>query len=161
MTAKGETNIKAEVAKARETKPRTRKGKLDDLPPHLKLYIIRELAIGTPNTEIAPMFDVSPQAIWAFKKRYANEIEAQSRDLTDEFAAMWIADKRNRIMAYEGEYERLNDAPNADHHLWSIARQAALKNVAEELGQLPNRNGNVQVNVVQHIVEGIDLENLR
>lgn len=152
-----DNDIRTQVEVARKQTPRTRKGRLEALPPHLRLHLIRELAAGTTLTALAETYDVSVPSIFEYRNRHQHEIDRQKQNIEDEFAALWIAQKANRIAAYEGEYERLDRHENADHHLWSLARQSALKNAAEELGQLPPRQS-ITVNAVTHVIHGVDIE---
>lgn len=132
--------------------------KLETQPPHLKLLLIKDLATGIITlTELAKQHDVSVPAMWEFKKRHAAEIAEQQKHLEDEMAAIWAARKANRLIAYQEEYERLNHGRNPDEHLASMARQSALRHIAEELGSIP-KGDNVTVNVVSHQVVGVDVE---
>ena len=131
------------------------------LLPHQKLEIKRFLASGEmTRSNIARKYGVTPGYITQFADRYASEILEIKDHLTDEWAGLWAANKRNRISAYQDEIERLNESKFANHHEWSKARQSALRSVAEELGDLPPRQTTF-VQTVVHIVEGFsdsDLE---
>ena len=130
------------------------------IAPWHKLALLRELAAGdTKHGMLAKKYGMSPQSLSNFAKRYASEIEDIRENFADQFAGMPYAKKRNRIMKYAEEIERLDNHPNADHFEWSKARQNALRNIAEELAQLPPRQ-QVTVIPVAHIIEGIDLNDL-
>jgi predicted transcriptional regulator len=120
----------------------------------------RELAAeDLKRVEIARLFGVTPAAITQFAKRHKREIDETRERIADGLVAMWIADKVERIAAYQADFEMALDHPNAAHHEWIRTRTGILRNVAEELGQLPPR---AQVNVfpVVHVVEGIEVEEL-
>lgn len=136
--------------------PRGRKSLL----PHQKQALCRELAKDeVTRADLARKYDMTRQGITEFAHRNAERIAQIAADLDDEFAGLWIASKQQRINAYMDEYERLNGHPNADHHEWSKARQAALRAVADELGSIPNRS-QVAVSVVKHELEGVDVADL-
>ncbi len=128
------------------------------LLPHQKLEMKRLLASGDmTRSNIARKYSVTPGYITQFADRYANEISEIKSHLEDQWAGLWIADKKNRIAAYMDEVERMNESQYANHHEWSKARQSALRSVAEELGDLPPRQTTFVQSVV-HIVEGVNIE---
>lgn len=123
--------------------------------------LIRELAAGEmKRTELARKYGVVRATITEFAKRHAAEIDEAKDRLGDEFAAAWIADKAQRIGAYQADYEMALNDPRASHHDWVRARTAILLAVAEELGQMPPKM-QVSVMPVVHIIEGVDVERLK
>lgn len=124
--------------------------------------LIRELALrepGVTNTQIAKRYNVTGAAIGQFAQRHADEIAAVAADADDEFAGMLIARKAFRLGVLEELVEkaltpqpkvtpqgrvvyRYNDETGSDEEVMEVnlgeARQA-LKQAAEELGQLANR----------------------
>jgi len=132
----------------------------ESLAPWHRLALLRELAAAdTKHAILAKKYGMSPQSLSNYAKRYASEIEDIRENFADQFAGMPLAKKANRIMAYMEEIERLNNHPNGDHFEWSKARQNALRNIAEELAQLPPRQ-QVTVIPVAHVIEGINLDDL-
>jgi hypothetical protein len=125
-----------------------------------KAKLIRELAIAEkPQTQLAEEYGVGQSAIAMFKKRHMTEIEVARDNLADEFADLWIASKRNRLAEYQKAAEKLAEKPDARS---AEVLAKLLKDVAEELGDLPTRPG-VQINQanVTYQIEGVDLDNLK
>ena len=119
-------------------------------------FIVRELALGLrTRAEIARQFGVTKGAVTRFAQRNAREIDelraAIGDEVREQLAGMWIASQEHRIRLYQTIAE--TDPDNK-----SVI--AALKAVAEELGQLPPR-AQVVVMPVTHIVEGVDMDALR
>lgn len=140
----------------------TARGARRDLDPGEKRALCRALAtVGSrPLTELAEEWGVTYQSLLMFKRDHAREIDAIAADLDNKFAGLWIADKEARVEAYMREYMRLDQSDYKNHHEWSKARQAALRAVAEELGQLPGRGGLVVI-PAEHVLIGVDVEDLK
>lgn len=121
----------------------------------------RELATGDlTRSQLARKFGVSTSYVSQFAKTYAREIEAVRARLDDEFAGLWIAQKAERLAAYQAEYETSLNHLRHDHFEQIRTRVQILHLVAEELGQLPPK-ASVTVVPVVHIVESINLELLK
>ena len=135
------------------------RGRSSYLKPAVQLALKRELAMRVPNKILAEKYGLSPMGISAFAKRHARAIDDIREHIEDEFAGLPLAQKRNRIAAYEDEVDRLLEDPRANHHEWSKARQMAYRSIAEELGQLPPRQ-QITVIPVQHVVIGVDPDDL-
>jgi hypothetical protein len=132
-----------------------------DFAPWELRQLLRDLAMFSEGGKaLAAMYNVSVGSLEVCKHRHKREIEEIRLDLENKFAGMWIANKEMRIAAYMAEFENLNESDYRNHHEWSKARQACLKAVAEELGQLPGR-ANIIVIPVQHIVVGVNTEDLK
>jgi hypothetical protein len=131
------------------------------LTPFDRRKLQRALATGErKRAQLARDFGVSPSYVTQFAKQHEWEIDQIKAELSNEFAGLWIASKENRILAYQSDYALALGNDKRDHHEWIKARTAILHTVAEELGQLPPRQ-TVTVMPVVHIVEGIDLDQLR
>jgi hypothetical protein len=148
-----------EVELSPKPKPGTpaRKGHLDR--GWVRHRLIREIAIGDrTGAQLAEQYGVSQTSMSAFKKRNALEIEEVRNHLADEYAGVWVAEKKARIQEYQQAAEKMADgrSPRNAEVLVTI-----LKAVAEELGQLPART-QVQVNTqnVTYEIVGIDPEDL-
>lgn len=123
--------------------------------------VVRLLAAAEiSQTAIAEKFGVSQPAVSQFAKRHAEEIAAVRADMDDEFAGIAIASKVNRVALLQEIAEKaLEPVPkvsangkvtmviNPDTKEPEIvmevdarAAMAALKQVAEELGQLVQRS---------------------
>jgi hypothetical protein len=124
--------------------------------PWERRALCRELAVGeVTGAALARKYDVTRQAISAFKKRHAAEIDAIKADLDNEFAGLWIAQKSARIAAYQADLEASEGGGFGSHFEQIRTRTQVLKAVAEELGQLPPR-ATITIVPVQHILEGVD-----
>lgn len=131
------------------------------LTPFDRREIQRALADGTEKrSAIARRFGVTAGYITQFAKQYAREIDDIRRNLDDEFAGLWIASKVNRVIAYQADYTQTLTDPRSSHHEWVKSRAMILRQVAEELGQLPPRT-TVTVIPVVHVIEGIDVDLLK
>lgn len=136
---------------------RTRPG----IKPWERRQLCRELAIGQPTrAALARKYGVARSTITEFAKRHAAEIDAIKADLDNEFAGLWVADKASRIAAYQADLEMSLSGPYAAHYEHVRTRQAGLRAIAEELGQLPPR-ATVAVVPVQHILDGVDVDQLK
>jgi hypothetical protein len=119
--------------------------------------LIRELALEEqPQVELAEYYGVAQTTISAFKKRHWVEIERIRNNLADEYADLWIAQKRNRLAELQAAAEKLAGKPDARS---AEVLAKLLKDAAEELGDLPTRT---QVNVntanVTYEIVGVDPE---
>jgi hypothetical protein len=131
------------------------------LTPFDKRALQRALATNDEKrAALARRFGVSASYVTQFAKRYAFEIDQIKAALDNEFAGMWIAEKENRILAYQQDYAMALNNDKRDHHEWIKTRTAILHTVAEELGQLPARSSITVVPVV-HVIEGINTEALK
>lgn len=139
---------------------------------HVRLALIRALATGEhTHGELAKQHGVTRQAVTEFVKRHAARIDQVRAKLDDEFAGRWIADKNVRLAHLEDQILRVLDliespekALSANVGVAEVERviQTALRNAAEELGQLPSRQtiqheGGVSV---RYELVGIDPEDL-
>lgn len=117
-----------------------------------KRQLAHDLADGTERrSDLARKYRVTPSAITHFAQRHAAEIEDLQAVLFAELNKSWIAHREERILAYQAEFMKIEDK---DHHEWVKAKLQILRQVAEEMGQLPPRMTTLLVPVV-HVVEGI------
>jgi hypothetical protein len=126
-----------------------------------KLYVIRALATGDPKpSALARQFGVGANAITNFKRRNQRAIDEVRKALDDQFAGLWVARKEARLAELEWMIDILGEAieecPDAD---MIRVRAGLLKNVSEELGQLPPRTQVVSARVT-HVVEGFTTDEL-
>jgi hypothetical protein len=128
------------------------------IPLHERHQLCRDLAERKiRRTALARRYGVTAGAITHFAERHAREIDDIKAHLDDDFAGLWIADKQRRIEAYMAEYELLSTEFRSAHHQWSLARQSALRAVADELGQIPNKSQITLDGSVRHELVGVDL----
>lgn len=131
----------------------------------MKHRLLHELARGEKQRiQLAEEYGVVPSAITNFAHRHAAELEQIRRDLDNEFAGLWIAQKAARLAEYEQDVNRINDTlddeERPDTNLMRT-KQAALRQVAEELGQIPSKvNLSVEPVTVRYEVVGVETEEL-
>src|ERR1035441_6015612 len=118
----------------------------DSLRPWQRHKLLRELAAGDrTSAQLAADYGMTASGIRDFKKRHRPQVDAMAAADADEFAGLWIADKGQRIAAYEADYGQAGDGAQAGHHEWIKARTAILRSVAEELGQLPPKPTGMEI----------------
>lgn len=116
--------------------------------------LIRELAGGeVTQTELAAKYGVTTAAMTYFKQRHADRIAEVRQNLDNEFAGLWAARKAARIDALQRDIEIADGlldpgSPGDDGVLsegpdpaWARVKAQALRMIAEELGQIPNKPG--------------------
>ena len=134
-----------------------------------KLRLLHMLADDAmTQAEMGKQFDppYTRAMVATFKARNIDQIEAIKADRTDRFAGLWIADKAERIAAYEEDVERIDDwvesgdlAPEDATPLIRV-KQAALRNTAEELGHLKQHVVSEERHEVKYITENTSDEDL-
>ncbi len=142
--------------------------------------LIRALALsGRSQVELAEEYGVTEQAISAFQQRNRAEIDALKADAANEFAGVLIAQKINRVVALEEILEKaLQPTPKIDNKGFQVVDPetgnfiyevdgrtalAALKQAAEEMGQLVQRTqvaGDLNTTTTYRI-EGVDPADLK
>jgi hypothetical protein len=129
-----------------------------------------------------------------FRRRHQPEIEEAVQKIEDEFVGLWVASKAARLAEYQQDVEDANeiiseemgsrstpreqnpldpgandedDPPLSSAPIWVRLKGAALRAVAEELGQIPNRvRMDLGGTVVTYRIEGepgqaeVDLDQL-
>lgn len=150
----------------------------------MRAQLIRHLAAGEDShRELAKRFDVSQQAISAFAKRHCVRIADVAVRIDDQFAALWAADKVNRIAEYQQQIEdiaALLEPQTADEIARSDAefdkarhagvnvstaelmrvQAQALRAIADELGQIPARMQVEHSGSLQVQLNGVDVSAL-
>jgi hypothetical protein len=126
----------------------------------VRARLIRQLALAeATQTELAAEYGCDQSAIALFLKRHKPEVEYQRGRLADEWAGLWIADKRNRVAEYQSEVERINSALDRETDPQLLrAKVSVMRQVAEELGQLKQE---IEVTgTLTYVVEGVDMSTL-
>jgi hypothetical protein len=137
-------------------------------PFRVRYKLQRALAEGgRSNAQLAREYDVAAVSIREFALRHKAVIDEMKANLADEYAGMWIADKRERLLRYQNTAEILErqieavdqgrtevvgvveadedgETALADDVSGPLSRLTralnnTLKAVAEERGQLPTR----------------------
>lgn len=151
--------------------------------PGVRSRLIGELAHGeATERQLAADYGVAPSAVSAFKKRHAEAIERRKRDLAGALDDLWISRKHDRVSAYQQDVTLIDQELDvelakprtviADPDSGQVvevggpdarvlerltrAKHRALRAVAEELGQLPNRITLVRESRAPHILEGCE-----
>jgi hypothetical protein len=152
--------------------------------PWTRRKLVVDLALsGMTQTALAGKYGVTQPAISDFLGRHRTEVDAVRADSENEFAGIAIAEKAIRLATYldvldtalkpvpkvnaKGEIMMgLPDENGERHPIMEIdagVAQKILRNVAEELGHLPNRvtlGGEVGV-TTNYKIDGVDPENLK
>ena len=147
----------SESATGRKSPPKRR---VLDKPKH-KAQIIEWMLEGQPNREIAKRMNVHHQAIAGFRKRHAAELETVETRVLAEVIDPAITNKAERINRLATLYDRMAEIVNTRGLMATETRfvggadygreievqrfdaaltkemRAALRDVAEELGQIP------------------------
>lgn len=134
-----------------------RKGKRKPLSAHKKLNLMFDLAKGElPRSEIAKRYGVNESTIYRLAAVPANaeSIRRIQEAGMDRLAGLWATDKGNRVAALQDSEEKLREdrSPAAQR-----ARQQALRNIAEELGQITQK---VEGSHTVYQVEGVTPDEL-
>lgn len=120
--------------------------------------------------EIAERYGVNQPAVSEFNRRHAHEILALREHLEDEMRAVRTTDKITRAAYYHSqvelsqhfldEYEESGGKLTQGVSEMIRTQQAALRALADELGQIPTKVTVASEATVTHIVEGVNLDNL-
>lgn len=71
-------------------------------PGHIRFQLQRDIAEGKLSPkELREKYGASAAGIRSFELRHKATIEAMRADIDNEFAGLWIAEKRQRVAAYE------------------------------------------------------------
>ena len=122
-----------------------------------RLKLVHELAKANKSQRaIAAELDVSQSWVSEFKRKFADEIDEHRQQILEQMVELSIREQEWRLRELQFDVEMLRGwrSPAA-----VTARMQVLKHVAEELGQMPERN-RVVVIPVQHVVEGVDMREL-
>lgn len=131
--------------------------------PWVRRKLIHELARGEKTqTQLGQEYRVDQSAISLFNTRHADKIDAVRGDLENQFAGLWVAEKRNRLATLEDLVEKVQELVDDPATRMDAARHIKdlLRGVSEELGQIPNR---ATIQVAQPVtvrLEGVDTDAL-
>jgi hypothetical protein len=133
-----------------------------------KLTLLHMLADDElTQEEMGKQLGYTRAMVATFKARNLDQIEAIRADRTNEFAGLWIADRKERVAEYEEDVERVKEwldsgelAPEDAPPLLRI-KQSALRNTAEELGHLKQHVVSEERHEVKYITENTDDEELK
>lgn len=141
--------------------------------------LARDLALtDASQSALAEKYGVTQSSISEFKQRRAEEIAEIAANADDEYAGMWIAKKINRLAELERIFDTaMTPTPKITNkgtlaytedgtvinEIDGRAAMQALKQAAEELGQLATRvslAGGLDIRT-NYTVEGVSPEDLR
>lgn len=125
-----------------------------------------DLAAGTmTQQQIADKYETSQGSIADFAKRWSAVIEDMRADAGNEFAGMWIAQKKERVSELEQDVELMiayNNLVNPDGKQLDATmlrlKKDYLKQAAEELGQFTQKVDLSTDSVVTYTIEGVDMD---
>lgn len=96
--------------------------------------LIRDLATEEQTqVQLAAKYGVGQPTVSEFASRHRDEIAGVRARIEDKWAALWAADKFNRVAELQADVEDIGE--DADEKLLRV-KHAALRQIAEELGQL-------------------------
>jgi hypothetical protein len=155
-----------------------------------RVALIRDLAEGKlTQARLADKYQASKEGIRDFAKRHKEDIEYAKGHIEDKMLGLWVADKANRIAAYQDDieltdeqlvaalegrlavsttdadgvttWERVEDLSDVIGRLLR-GKHRALRSVAEERGELPSRIALHMEDAakVHHVIEGVDFDKL-
>lgn len=123
----------------------------------VKTRLIRDLATGEKTqVQLAQEYGCVQSSISEFATRNAEAIAAVRSKVEDEWAALWVADRFNRVAEMQSDIEDIGST--SDAQLLRV-KHAALRQIAEELGQLKTTVD--LAGKVTYVIEGINPEVLR
>ena len=118
--------------------------------------VINHLLDSTPTAEIASLYGVSKQAVFIFKVRHEAELDEMRLKVAEQSKALAIAEKVYRIAEYGHIYDLMNEEvaqhgiieTNSEGNRFFRANlvkemRGTLRSVAEETGQLPRPEVNI------------------
>lgn len=160
--------VSAGRARARGGMSRAKQGTLER--GHIRHRLIRDLAGGATQPELARRYDVTQQAISQFAQRHATAVAAVVADMANEYADLWITEKRARLAELQEQVDSVSATladpertARAGVQLAEMLRvvQTALRQAAEELGQIPGRVSVQHRGSLAVTLNGVELEALR
>lgn len=135
----------------------------------VKYRLIADLAaMEHTQVELAAKYGCAQSSISEFATRHAVEIDDKKRALADELHGLWIANKADRLAEYQQTVEDIETFIESTDMSDKEAREAvgiklrALRAVADELGQVPQRPaGGGTTTTVTVSVDGVKVDDLR
>lgn len=127
--------------------------------------LLRDIAEDTMTMDaMAEKYGLAGKSsVGVYKRKYADEIKELRDNAEDEWAGIWVADKRKRIEEYQSIVEEVEEdlRLNGQDAALQRVRMTALKSIAEELGQLPSRVVIRQVGQkADYSLDGVDFDDV-
>lgn len=133
--------------------------------PWARARLIVQLSSGKfTHAELACRYAVTAAGISEFAMRHKNEIVGARSEISNytEYDArelgIWVAEKLNRIAVYQEDIERIQMKSNPSVAELRV-KHAALRSVAEEMGQLKS-TVEIEGQVAHYVIEGIKTEDI-
>lgn len=83
--------------------------------PWIRWQLVRELALKEETrAQLARRYGVDRSAMTQFAQRHTAAIAAVEREIENEMAGLWIAQKRNRIAVYQQDVEEITKLVERD-----------------------------------------------
>lgn len=127
--------------------------------------VFTDIMSGMPNTAIAQKYDVDKSAVTYFKQRNAEALDQAMKEVVRYSRAQDIANKDFRISELGSLYtvakSEIDVAETTPDRLNAVkTAMGALRGVAEELGQLPRPDQNINVKAMLLVREigGTDVD---
>lgn len=99
--------------------------------------MIRDLAAGEmTQVQLAAKYGVVQSSISGFASRHRDSIDHLKTRANEEWAALWAADKFNRVAELQSDVDSMRQPSGDDAAQMYRVKHAALRQIAEELGQL-------------------------
>lgn len=115
----------------------------------------RDLALRSESQrELAIKYNVSEPTISYFKKEVQQEIEEIAEKALEQVTGELVKRQDWRLLQYERDLAKLEGYRSPDA---VRARAVILKQIAEEMGQLPPRMA-IAIQVAEHHYHGVDVE---
>lgn len=111
---------------------------------------------------IAARFNITPEALYHWRMRHAEEIETLAANTEDACSVLWAANKANRIAEYQRKYEDVDDMLDGGADQAQVllkVQMTALENIAKELGHLNPKDNSERTQVDVHL-HGVDMDKL-
>lgn len=120
--------------------------------------VFSDIMAGLPGTEIAAKYGVDRSAVAHFKRRNAEALNQAMVEVTNYSKQTDVANKEYRISELGGLYgvakAEIQTAESSTDRLNAVkTAMGALRGVAEELGQLPRPDQNINVKAMMLIRE--------
>lgn len=130
----------------------------------VRVRLIHDLALDAfTERALAEQYDVSQPSIHEFRDKHSYQIMMARDHIESEVAGLWIAEKVNRLAELEDDVEHINEAlatvPAEDRPRLYLAKHRALRNAAEELGQLAPKRVDANV-TVRYEIANVDMKAL-
>jgi len=119
------------------------------------------------QNQLAAKYGCTQSSISEFITRHADEVASKKQALSDELHGLWVADRSARMAEYQQTLDDLEGFVSNSSMSDKEAREAValklrtLRQVADELGQVPQRSPGTTGGTVTISIDGVELGDLR